>query len=119
MSKYFSPDEQGLDDGRFEKLKPELLEKLDKLRELYGKPIYITSSYRDATHPIEAKKSSPGEHSHGAAVDIAAVGGYDAFLLVKYAIEAGFTRIGVSRKSSFIHLGLGYPGAPDVTLWTY
>ena len=119
MSKYFSPNEKGLDGGRYEHLQPELLDKLDKLRELYGKPITITSSYRSPEHPIEAAKSSPGEHSYGAAVDIASVGGEATFLLVKYAIEVGFTRIGVSRKSNFIHLGLGYPGAPDVTLWTY
>ena len=119
MSKYFSPNENGLDEGRFEKLQPELLEKLDELRELYGKPIHITSSYRSPEHPIEARKEKPGEHTFGAAVDIGAVGGYDAFMLVNFAMRVGFTRIGVSRKNSFIHLGIGYPGAPEVTLWTY
>ena len=36
-----------------------------------GMPYKITSGYRDPTHPVEAaKKSGPGEHSHGGAVDI-------------------------------------------------
>ena len=119
MSRYFNPNESGLDNGRYEKLQPELLEKLDNLRELYGQPITINSSYRSPEHPIEARKEKPGEHSYGAAVDIAAVGGEATFLLVKYAIEVGFTRIGVSRKINFVHLGIGYDGAPSITLWTY
>lgn len=119
MSKYFSPNERGLDEGRYEQLQPELLNKLDELREEYGFPIIITSSYRSPEHPIEAKKEKPGEHSYGAAVDIAAVGGEATFKLVAAAIKVGFTRIGVSRKNNFVHVGLGYPGAPEITLWTY
>ena len=113
--KYFKESEF----SDFSKMQPELINKLEELRELYGKPIHITSSYRSPEHPIEAAKEKPGEHTYGAAVDIAAVGGYDAFELTKYAMQVGFTRIGVSRKNSFIHLGIGYPGAPEVTLWTY
>ena len=92
---------------------------LDEMREIYGYPIKITSSYRSPDHPIEAAKKEPGEHSYGAAVDIVSDGGGKTFRLVKAAIEAGFTRIGVSRKKGFIHLGIGYPGAPEKTIWTY
>jgi zinc D-Ala-D-Ala carboxypeptidase len=92
---------------------------LDSLREEYGYPIKLTSTYRSPDHPIEAKKSKPGEHAYGAAVDIACVGGEATFKLVKAAIEVGFTRIGISRKSNFVHVGIGYPGAPETTIWTY
>jgi|TARA_R110001606_G_scaffold355358_1_gene506286 zinc D-Ala-D-Ala carboxypeptidase len=113
--KYFKENEF----RNFEMMDSKLLNMLDSLRATYGKPIKLTSTYRSPNHPIEAKKNKPGEHAHGAAVDIAAVGGQDTFLLVKAAIEVGFTRIGVSRKNNFVHVGIGYPDAPDITLWTY
>jgi len=113
--KYFTESEF----NEFEKMNPELLEKLDQLREAYGYPIKLTSTYRSPDHPIEAKKEKPGEHSHGAAVDIACVGGEATFKLVKAAIKVGFTRIGISRKNNFVHVGIGYPGAPETTIWTY
>ena len=105
--------------NEFEKMNPELLEKLDQLREAYGYPIKLTSTYRSPDHPIEAKKAKPGEHAYGAAVDIACVGGEATFKLVKAAIEVGFTRIGISRKNNFVHVGIGYDGAPPITIWTY
>jgi len=113
--KYFTESEF----NEFEKMDPKLLEKLDQLREVYGYPIKLTSTYRSPDHPIEAKKSKPGEHAYGAAVDIACVGGEATFKLVKAAIEVGFKRIGISRKNNFVHVGIGYPGAPETTIWTY
>lgn len=113
--KYFTESEF----NEFEKMNPELLEKLDQLREAYGYPIKLTSTYRSPDHPIEAKKTKPGEHAYGAAVDIACVGGEATFKLVKAAIEVGFTRIGISRKNNFVHVGVGHDGAPPITIWTY
>ena len=113
--KYFNESEF----TKFDKMNPELLEKVDMLREAYGYPIKLTSTYRSPDHPIEAKKSKPGEHAYGAAVDIACVGGEATFKLVKAAIEVGFTRIGISRKNNFVHVGIGYEGAPPITIWTY
>ena len=113
--KYFEESEF----SEFDKMDPVLLAMLDDLREEYGYPIKLTSTYRSPDHPIEAKKSKPGEHAYGAAVDIACVGGEATFKLVKAAIEVGFTRIGISRKSNFVHVGIGYPGAPETTIWTY
>lgn len=113
--KYFTESEF----NEFEKMDPKLLEKLDQLREVYGYPIKLTSTYRSPDHPIEAKKSKPGEHAYGAAVDIACIGGEATFKLVKAAIEVGFTRIGISRKNNFVHVGIGYDGAPPITIWTY
>ena len=103
----------------YEMMDEKLLTMLDQLREAYGSPIKITSSYRSPSHPIEAAKDSPGEHSYGAAVDIVSDSGGKTFRLVKAAIQVGFERIGISRKKGFIHLGIGYPGAPEKTIWTY
>ena len=113
--KYFEESEF----NNFEMMDEKLLSMLDSLREVYGYPIKITSDYRSPEHPIEAAKKQPGEHAYGAAVDIESVGGGKTFRLVKAAIEVGFTRIGISRKRGFIYLGIGYPGAPETTIWTY
>ena len=113
--KYFEESEF----SEFDKMNPVLLAMLDDLREEYGYPIKLTSTYRSPDHPIEARKSKPGEHAYGAAVDIACVGGEATFKLVKAAIEVGFTRIGISRKTKFVHVGVGYSGAPETTIWTY
>jgi len=99
--KYFEESEF----NEFNKMDPKLLEMLDTLRENYGYPIKLTSTYRSPEHPIEAKKAKPGEHTYGAAVDIACIGGEATFKLVKAAIQTGFTRIGISRKNlSLIHI---------------
>jgi len=113
--KYFEESEF----NEFDKMDPKLLEMLDTLRENYGYPIKLTSTYRSPEHPIETKKAKPGEHTYGAAVDIACIGGEATFKLVRAAIETGFTRIGISRKNNFVHVGIGYPGAPETTIWTY
>ena len=113
--KYFNESEF----SNFDMMDEKLLSMLDEMREIYGYPIKITSSYRSPEHPIEAAKKQPGEHSYGAAVDIVSDSGGKTFRLVKAAIEVGFTRIGISRKKGFIHLGIGYPNAPEKTIWTY
>lgn len=115
--KYFNNESDF--DGMMEMMEPKLLTMLDELREEYGHPIVLTSHYRSPDHPIEAKKSKPGEHTYGCAVDIACVGGEATFKLVAAAIKIGFRRIGISRKNNFVHVGIGYPGAPSTTIWTY
>ncbi len=115
--KYFK-DKQDFK-GNMDKMDPKLLSMLDELREEYGYPIILNSSYRSPDHPIEAVKSNPGEHTYGAAVDIKCAGGENTFNLVAAAIKVGFRRIGISRKSNFVHVGIGYPNAPETTIWTY
>ena len=60
--------------GNIDKMDPKLLTMLDELREEYGQPIILNSSYRSASHPVEIVKSKPGEHTYGAAVDIKCAG---------------------------------------------
>ena len=73
------------------------INKLNELRVAFGKPMRITSGFRDVTHPIEAKKSSPGAHTTGQAADIA-VSREDAFDLLSLALTRGFTGIGIQQK---------------------
>ena len=97
---------------------PVFMQRLQHLRTKYGKPMVVTSGYRSRQHPIEAAKATPGEHTYGRAADIA-VQGSDALLLLRLALEFGFTRIGVQQKGTgrFLHLG----DSPDfpVGLWSY
>lgn len=94
-------------------LQPRLLDLLQALRIEYGKPLVVTSGYRDKTHPVEAKKAAPGFHNKGMAVDLACEGS-QAFQIVKLALKVGFTGIGISQKAGlprFVHLDVrdGYP----------
>ncbi|MOA18896.1 hypothetical protein D3C78_1392400 [compost metagenome] len=70
---------------------------------------------------MEARKSQPGEHSTGKAVDVA-IQGADALLLLRLALELGFTRIGIQQKGAgrFLHLGTS-AGArfPSPAIWSY
>ena len=98
------------------------INKLNELRVAFGKPMRITSGFRDVTHPIEAKKSSPGAHTTGQAADIA-VSREDAFDLLSLALTKGFTGIGIEQKGSgrFIHLDTlkNSPERPRPTIWSY
>lgn len=96
----------------------EFLSKLQELRTYYGKPMVITSGYRDATHPVEARKASPGTHSKGIACDVACMGA-DAHRLVRLAMHLGFTGIGISQKSGgsrFVHLDIS---SDRTAIWSY
>ena len=98
------------------------MERLQRLRTAYGKPMRITSGYRSPKHSVEAKKVRPGAHASGHACDVA-VRGSDALHLIRLALELGFTGIGVQQKgaSRFIHLD-DHPDTahvPRPALWSY
>ena len=98
-------------------LDPKMYDFLIKLEGTIGRELTITSGYRSPDHPIEKKKSKPGEHTTGLAVDVVAVGGTPVFEIVEAAIDLGCKRIGISRKSNFIHLGLSRDRVTSI--WTY
>jgi zinc D-Ala-D-Ala carboxypeptidase len=93
----------------------EFLLKLDELREKVGFPFRITSGYRDATHPAEARKAEPGTGTHcqGIAADIAVSNGFERMNIVHEAIKMGFS-IGVAR--TFVHVD---NRKTTPVMWTY
>ncbi|WP_291812793.1 D-Ala-D-Ala carboxypeptidase family metallohydrolase [Limnobacter sp.] len=107
---------------------PEFMEQMQILREIYGKPMVITSGYRDAIeHPIEANKTRPGAHAYGVAADIK-VAYSDAHELLHCAIELNvFNGIGIAQKGDpdkrFIHLDMAtsemLDGGLRPTIWSY
>ncbi len=101
------------------RMQANFMQKLQALREAYGKPMAITSGYRAPQHSVEASKSAPGTHTRGLAVDIA-VSGQDCYDLMKLAMEHGFTGIGVAQRGSgrFLHIDT-YKGGPRPNVWSY
>ena len=93
----------------------EFLVKLDELREKCGFPFRITSGYRDATNPAEARKAEPGTGTHcqGIAADIAVSNGFERMNIVHEAIKMGFS-IGVAR--TFVHVD---DRKTTPVMWTY
>lgn len=97
------------------------MDRLQKLRAVYGKPLTVTSGYRHKTHPIEAVKHIPGAHTLGRAADLA-VTGVDALKVIRIALDLGFTGVGVQQKGTgrFIHLDDVPDGRlPRPAIWSY
>lgn len=106
-------------------MNPIFMELLQNIRNEYKKIMVISSGYRDKSHPIEAKKDKPGEHTYGMGADIICSGS-NALALVCIAIEKGIQRIGINQKGAyidrFIHLGIAdrLPGNDfPVAIWSY
>lgn len=97
-------------------MQPLFLGRLQALRMIWGKPMIITSGYRCPDHPVEKAKATPGAHAQGIAADIG-VSGADAVALLRLALDANFTGIGVQQKGSgrFLHLDIREHPA----IWSY
>ena len=100
---------------------PDLMNRLQALRELCGFALIVTSAYRAPTHTAERDKSTPGTHAQGLAVDIQ-VSGEDAYIVLVEALQMEFTGIGVQQKGEhrtrFLHLDISTAGARP-TLFSY
>lgn len=55
--------------GVYKDMDDSLLDGLQLLRDKYGY-VHVNSGYRCASHPIESKKKTPGEHEKARAADI-------------------------------------------------
>jgi zinc D-Ala-D-Ala carboxypeptidase len=108
--------------GRCE-MHPDFMDRLQSLRNEYGKPMLISSGFRHPSHPVEMRKPRPGAHTFGRAADIM-VSHADAVELLGLAIRHGFTGFGVAQRPGsprFIHID---DMAPEVTrprpsIWSY
>ena len=121
--KYFTEDEFKCSHTGNCKMNQDFVDKLNLLREVFGKPLIITSGYRDPTHPIEAaKKFGPGAHTTGKAVDIS-ISRESAYKLLRLSLDFGFTGIGINQKGSarFLHIDQleNKPNQPRPTIWSY
>lgn len=91
---------------------------LDGVRTLVGRKMIVNSGCRCEPHNTEIGGNLESEHLDGEAGDIQATTGKMKFLLVKYGLSMGFTRIGISTKGGFVHLGISKSRAQEV-IWLY
>ena len=86
-------------------LTPDLLTRLNHLRMVINKPIYVNSVYRckEENHKVGGVTGS--YHLLGMAVDIH-VKDFLLFDLLLYAQEMDFTGIGFYEKKNFLHLDI-------------
>jgi uncharacterized protein YcbK (DUF882 family) len=123
-SKYFKATEFMCSHTGTEKMDQNFIDKLNALREAYGKPMTVSSGFRDSTHPVEAMKKDPkgGAHVSGKAADIL-IEREEAFKMVSLAFMLNFTGIGINQKGGarFIHLDTieSSPVRPRPTIWSY
>lgn len=111
--KSFSKEEFDCQETGENQMHVAFMERLQLLRERYGKLMVITSGYRSPKHSIEARKREPGTHAQGIAADIA-IKPQDRYRFIKLAYELGFTGIGVD--DHFVHLDIR---KSNFAIWSY
>ena len=101
---------------------PDLIQTLNMVRTLYGKPMVVTSGARCKAYNARvgglvdsAHLPHPGT-SQCRAVDIFVTDSYDRFDLVQFALDAGFARFGLA--SNFLHLDVAWD-LPSPVMFNY
>ena len=106
----FKPQELDSDDFSIVVYAP-ALDALQSIRDEYGKPIKITSAYRNPKHNKRVGGRPQSSHLKGYAFDIAAATLTDAKKIEKLALKYGFTAIGRYPAKYFIHIDMRPPKA--------
>lgn len=96
------------------KVDPELVAKLQAARDIYWKPMRITSGYRCPRHNKAVGGVPNSYHVQGQAADVlCSPGDWDE--MVSAFESAGFLRIGQYRNKGFIHVDVG--SSPSPATW--
>lgn len=101
--------------GGIEKMDMDFLLRLDKIRDYAGIPLTLNSAYRCLKHNA-AVGSTSDNHPKGVGADVRCLASTTRYKIIKAALKAGITRIGVHKK--FIHIDTNPSEAPEV-LWFY
>lgn len=119
MAKYFDTDEitcRCCGEGE-EIVSPILLDRLDALREMYGKPIYCSCVYRCPAHNEEVGGVSNSQHIYGTAADIFVMGDYHEFYNLVIESEL-FDAVGYYPDEEFVHVDVRDNGdSPNYYRW--
>jgi zinc D-Ala-D-Ala carboxypeptidase len=122
MTKNFSAGELACKCGCGMLPRQSSVERLQRVRDRFMRPMKLTSAARCARHNQRVSTSGPnGPHTTGQAFDIA-VSGAHALRLLQIALEEGFTGVGIQQKGigRFIHIDDIEGGShPRPNLWSY
>ena len=120
----FTPREMADRDTGYLVIVPHFMAWLQGVREIYARPMVISSGYRAPLRQFELTGRRQGAHVDGMAVDVL-VSGEDAELLERIAIQRGVLGRGVMQVGAhhkrYLHLDL-WTKAPKGTrpaLWSY
>lgn len=118
LYRYFSEDDfkNALPSCSIDDMSPDLLDMLDKAREIAGIPFKVNSAYRTVEYEKSKGRQGTSRHCFGLAVDIACYTSNFRYRIVSALIEVGFHRIGIG--SNFIHADIGYKGSEPI-IWLY
>lgn len=93
----------------------DMVNKLQRIRDVYGKPMIVTSGIRCDKQNKEAGGTMDSEHLTGEGVDISCQYSADRYILVGLALQY-FDRVGIGK--DFIHMGVS-ASKPQGVLWDY
>lgn len=85
---------------------PDAMDKLQKLRNVLGKPMLITSAYRSEAHNRAVGGAKNSQHRLAKAFDVVMTN-QDPHAFVEAAKAVGFKGIGYYPKQNFIHIDTG------------
>lgn len=111
-SEFDSPDLKGSGN----KMDAKLLMMLDRIRDIVGEPIIITSGFRTLEHNKAIGGVDGSSHTKGLAVDIAIRNSRMRFKLINAILQVGINRIGIA--DNFIHIDID-PNKDKDVIWTY
>lgn len=95
---------------------PNLVLRLDALREMARMPIIINSGIRCEAYNARVGGVHGSEHETGEGADLLCATSPVRWRLLNAALKAGFRRLGVGK--TFIHVGVSKSHDQDV-VWTY
>jgi zinc D-Ala-D-Ala carboxypeptidase len=114
--KYFKKEEFTCPCCGVNKIKDELIEKLDKAREIARVPFVITSGFRCPKHNKEIGGSPTSSHLKGLAADIKTTNSKERFKILDSLLKVGFKRVGIGEE--FIHADID-EDKTQMLVWDY
>ena len=104
--KYFGPQEIACRGSGRLLVVPDFLDRLDRLRSRYGRPLRVLSAYRSPAHNALVGGAPLSRHKGADACDLSIVG-EDKAVIDRLAHDVGFRGFGYY--NTFIHVDMGRP----------
>ena len=119
LSKNFTSEEFACKCGcGYDTPNPELIRMLQAARDLYGKPMHITSGCRCVKHNRNVGGAANSAHISGMAADIATPTGAARYEIINALMASRINRIGINFKKNFVHADVD-ESKPHPTIFSY